>query len=407
MAATPPSPPRATFYWQGNKVAGTNTAGVDNALAYSNGSASNWSATDGSYTAIGLTPGSLANVIFSAAGAVEQSTVLGADMAVNSVTFNNSAAVAIGGPNILTLMSAGTGASSAIVVSATANANTAISSNVALGASQTWSVASGKNLAVSGTVSGGNSLTKDDAGTLTLTGANTYTGDTTVKAGILKLDTTGSIASSPNIVVGDAGSSGARLDVTTVNGGFVVVINQTLKGIGTIDGNTTILGTHAPGNSPGLQTVNGNLIYGTGSMVNLELGANLSTDTAGIRGVHFDAVDVTGALTIGTGVTSNLIFNGVGSAVDFADAFWTSDRSWLVYDAATLSSGSIFDTITATVDSLGGTMTPGAFSWNQTGNDVYLKFTAGGPAPVPEPTGVAIGLLCVGVAASRRRRRSA
>jgi autotransporter-associated beta strand protein len=265
------------------------------------------------------------------------------------------------------------------------------------------SIGGSGDISISSVISGAG-LTKVGAGTLTLSGANTYTGNTTVHGGILKLDTTASIASSASIIVGDAGSSGAHLDATTATGGFTVGLAQTLKGIGTIDGNTTILGTHAPGNSPGLQTFNGNLAYSTGSMVNLELRSNISTDTSGIRGVHFDAVDVigTGVLSIGTGVTSNLIFNGAGSAVDFASSFWTSDHTWLAYNdvsAPVLDSSWIFDAITASTDSLGASIAASAFSWEQTGNDVFLKFTA-----VPEPAGVAIGLLCLGVAAFRRRR---
>src|SRR5207248_1623473 len=101
-------------------------------------------------------------------------------------------------------------------------------------------------------------LTKTTGSTVTLTGANAYTGNTTIRGGTLKLDLSGSIDSSPLIIVGDTGSVGAHLDVTTKTGGFTVGLAQTLKGIGQIDGNTSILGAHSPGNSPGLQTFNGN-----------------------------------------------------------------------------------------------------------------------------------------------------
>ena len=174
-------------------------------------------------------------------------------------------------------------------------------------------------------------LTKTGAGILTLSGANVHSGNTTVHAGTLKLDLSGSISNSAAIVVGDAGSTGTHLDVTTKTGGLTIGLAQTLQGIGQIDGNTTILGTHAPGNSPGLQTFNGNLAYSTGAMLNWELATNKSTDTSGVRGTDFDAVDVlnTGLFTVATGVTSNLVFNAAGSTVDFAGAFWTSNHSWL------------------------------------------------------------------------------
>ena len=239
----------------------------------------------------------------------------------------------------------------------------------------------------SAAITGTGSVTQTGAGTTTFNAANTYSGNTTIHAGTLKLDLGGGITNSANIVVGDAGSSGTHLDVTTKTGGFSIGAAQTLKGIGQIDGNTTILGTHAPGNSPGRQTFNGNLSYGTGSILNWELTANKSTDTTALRGTDFDGVDViAGVLSIQSGVTSNLIFNSTGSAVDFTDPFWTSSHSWFVYsdvNLPTLSSGSIIDTIGVSTDSLGATLSEGNFSWNEVGNNVNLRYTA---APLPEPS---------------------
>ena len=182
------------LFWQGNKVLGTSTAGVDNALALSTGAVSNWSTAVGTYTATGVVPGSTADAIFSSTTTpVQQSTVLGADMTLKSVTFNDGTATTLGGGNILTLLStvgtAGTGTAgggSAITVTSAA-ANPTISANVALGASQTWNVANGKALLVSGAISGASNLTKADTGTLTLSGANSFTGSTTISAGTLNL----------------------------------------------------------------------------------------------------------------------------------------------------------------------------------------------------------------------------
>ena len=60
-------------------------------------------------------------------------------------------------------------------------------------------------------------------------------------------------------------------------------------------------------------------------------------------------------------------------------------------------------TINVSQDSLGATLTGGAFAWAQSGNDVFLNFTA---SPIPEPTGILAGLLCLGVATLRRRRHA-
>ena len=118
------------------------------------------------------------------------------------------------------------------------------------------------------------SLIKANSSTWTLTAANTYTGDTTIKAGTLVLGAAGTIANSPKIIVGDAGSTTAVLDVSAKTSGFTIGSSQTLSGIGTIDANTSATpaapmapNTRSPstapmlaGNSVGTQTIDGNVI---------------------------------------------------------------------------------------------------------------------------------------------------
>ena len=170
-------------FWYGNTLAAANTAGVDNAMALSNGTVSNWSTTSGSYTATALVPGSSANVVFSATGATQQSNiVLGADMTLNSVTFNDPTPVTVGSGNALTLLSTATAATSAI----STNQDATINAGVILGASQTWTTAATKTLTLGGTignVTGGAGLTIAGTGTTVINGTAAYSGSTTVSNG--------------------------------------------------------------------------------------------------------------------------------------------------------------------------------------------------------------------------------
>lgn len=111
-------------------------------------------------------------------------------------------------------------------------------------------------------------------------------------------------------------------------------------------------------------------------------------------------------MSIAAGVTSNLVFNAAGSAVDWNNTFWDSSHNWLVYGNATsstLGSGAIFDTINVSDDSLSQSfaLTGGSFSWSQTGNDIYLAYTV-----IPEPSAALLfGSLCL-LCLMRRKRHA-
>jgi fibronectin-binding autotransporter adhesin len=259
-------------------------------------------------------------------------------------------------------------------------------------------------LALAGVISGSGDLEKTGSGTLTLNATNTYSGITRVNAGTLALGNGGSIGASSGVSLAD----GTRFDVSTTEGGFILGATQTLSGGGTIAGNVTIAGTHSPGFSPGLQTFEDGLSYATGSTFVWELSEN----TSAARGVSFDAVDVTGGtLAFAAGVTAELVFNLQGSTVAWSDVFWTSDQSWLVFDSAVATEAinvAIFETVNLSVDTTGSRfdevagLENASFQWRQSGNDIYLDYTA-----IPEPSTVAAlaGLLALGLAALRRRRR--
>ena len=221
----------------------------------------------------------------------------------------------------------------------------------------------------------------------TLSGASTYTGATTVASGTLVLN--GSLAN-------------ATLGVTA---------GATLKGSGSIAGQTTISGTHAPGNSPGIQTF-ADLAYAGGS-ANVEW--DLTGTTTSGAGVNFDQIVVGGGLDFAMPTSLNLVFNATGSTVDWTNAFWTEPRSWLLYDVAgtTTNVGNLAVNVapSAWLDSQGNSfssspVSSSTFSVTKNGEDVLLT-----SVPVPEPaawlSAVAGGLLAAGTLIKRRHAISA
>lgn len=232
-----------------------------------------------------------------------------------------------------------------------------------------------------GTVAG--TLTKDGAGTLTLTAANTYTGSTTVSAGTLFVN--GSLAAGSAVSVGVSG---------------------TLGGTGTISGPTTILGAHTPGNSPGIQTFASDLTYSGGSStVEWELSGNTITNVANPNAVY-DQILVGGNLDFAAATSLSLLFNGAGSSVLWADAFWDAPQQWTLYDVTgsttgfgnlSLAPGSYLDSGSI---SLASARSSASFSLVQSGNDVVVSYVA-----VPEPGGVALAGLGLAAAAFAYRRR--
>jgi autotransporter-associated beta strand protein len=256
------------------------------------------------------------------------------------------------------------------------------------------------------------SLVKANNSIWSLSGINTYTGTTTIKAGTLKLGASASIDNTTKIIVGDAGpTTTAVLDVSAKTGGFTINSSQTLSGIGTIDANTsatpggtdgtkytvTINGTHAVGNSPGTQTIDGNLSYsGAASIFEWDLNATNGPDPGVVpnNGIY-DQVTVTGDLG-GAGATFKVVL-GTNA---FADTFWNTDKSWSnIFNVSGTQTdlATIFTTVKwyeGATDMTISTATRGSFSI--TGST--LTWTA-----VPEPTSALAGLLLTAGLLRRRR----
>jgi len=245
-------------------------------------------------------------------------------------------------------------------------------------------------------LAGSATLNKTTASMVTISGDNTYSGATNVNGGIL---------------VVNGNQAAATGDVTVLAG-------ATLAGLGTIGGNTTILGTHSPGNSPGIQSFAGNLTYSGGaSDVDWEL-INDTVINAADPNAVFDTIEVGVNLDFADPTALNLTFNSAGSLVDWNDIFWASSHlgtnGWLVYDVAGTTSN--FGNLTVTLNNwadgngaLLNTVRPGwAFTLTQEGEDVYLNYIQ--LLTVPEPSSallLGVGALAMMLFIWSRKGRAA
>lgn len=269
-----------------------------------------------------------------------------------------------------------------------------------------------------GIVSGGFSLTKNGTGTLTLLNAtNTYTGATSITAGRLKVDGTGTINATSGITI-----SGGELayNSSTALTKSINILSGTVSGTGTVTGITADSSseTVAPGSTSaaltnGKLTVNGNFSLSGGGKLAMDVSkrpTNLTLN-AQVAGLDYDQVAVTTTNTVN--LTGGTLALTLDPSVLVNDVFYLVDNQSANAITGRITSGSINGlaaTIT-TIDANSATIAMGgyySFTLNYVasaasggGNDLSLTANA---VPEPASAGV-IGLLAVGL--MRRRRRTA
>lgn len=181
--------------------------------------------------------------------------------------------------------------------------------NVAIDASRSFTLNPGFNVidtnlfdgTIAGAIGGSGGLTKIHPGKLTLSGISSYTDATVVTGGTLSVN-------------GDISSS----VLTTINTGAV------LGGNGIV-GNTKINGggTLAPGNSIGLLTVQGNLVFAAASSYLVEVSPS-----------NADRTNITGSATLG----------GATVTASFAPGSYVT-KQYIIVNAAGGLGGSTFNTL--------------------------------------------------------------
>jgi len=231
--------------------------------------------------------------------------------------------------------------------------------------------------------------------TVIFSSAHSFTGGTRISGGTLALGPAGSIEATSRITV----DNGAIFNVSAAPETWTLGASQTLSGTGTVIGDLRIAGTHAPGDSLGLQSLDGDTTYGSTSILYWDLEGNIDTATGGIRAVDYDAVNISGSLTVESGADFRAILN---PGLQLSDPFWLGHRQWTdIFRVDGNVSGWASDSMVAAFDITNKPVdvsSYGSFSISGT----TLSWT-----PIPEPTPHALIGILLAAGLLKRRRRNA
>lgn len=251
------------------------------------------------------------------------------------------------------------------------------------------------------------------SGTLTVsaTSSSTYrgmiSGTAFVKTGSSSMNLTGTSTVARSTV-----DSGLMSVNGTLLGDVAIAAGGKLGGSGVITGDVLVGGTHAPGNSPGISTINGNLSYQPGATVVWEMAGN--TDSQSLLTPVFDQTVVNGDLAFSGSTSLILSFfdndpeSTWASNIDWSDTFWDDDHSWTIYDVSGTTTGftnlsllqeSWLDNADPTQQAFATIRPSASFSLVLFGNDVRLAYT------VPEPSSIILATLGIVAACGLRRLR--
>ena len=232
-------------------------------------------------------------------------------------------------------------------------------------------------------------LEKQGAGALTLSGVSTYTGATTVTAGTLILDATGSFNNSAKLIV----KSGAIFNVAAKTSGYTV---NGLEGAGTVTGLAGQAVTLAASGilSPGEGSV-GTLTFSAGNLT-LASGATYKMDIGGTTmSPENDKVNLTGA-----GSTVSLLGSYTLSLSNLGTVDPTGQTFVLFDSVASITSTGLW-----TIDYGSTGWSGGIVSLNALDN---TQLILSGLSAIPEPSTAALilGGFAIFCGLLRRRRHS-